>query len=145
MIKEKVKALWKLCFEDSEAFIEMYFRLRYNNEVNIAIESGDEVISALQMLPYPMTFCGKQIQTSYISGACTHPDYRGKGVMKELLSQALTKMLQQCYLKYIDPGRTLVIRLLCPYGICTGILLFRKRYSRSRSFFHRCLRKEIDR
>ena len=41
MIKEKVKALWKLCFEDSEAFIEMYFRLRYNNEVNIAIESGD--------------------------------------------------------------------------------------------------------
>ena len=93
MIKEKVKALWKLCFEDSEAFIEMYFRLRYNNEVNIAIESGDEVISALQMLPYPMTFCGKQIQTSYISGACTHPDYRGKGVMKELLSQALTKML----------------------------------------------------
>ena len=41
----------------------MYFRLRYNNEVNIAIESGDEVISALQMLPYPMTFCGKQIQT----------------------------------------------------------------------------------
>ena len=55
MIKEKVKALWKLCFEDSEAFIEMYFRLRYNNEVNIAIESGDEVISALQMLPYPMT------------------------------------------------------------------------------------------
>ena len=84
MIKEKVKALWKLCFEDSEAFIEMYFRLRYNNEVNIAIESGDEVISALQMLPYPMTFCGKQIQTSYISGACTHPDYRGKGVMKEL-------------------------------------------------------------
>lgn len=66
MIKEKVKALWKLCFEDSEAFIEMYFRLRYNNEVNIAIESGDEVISALQMLPYPMTFCGKQIDQSAI-------------------------------------------------------------------------------
>lgn len=93
MIKEKVKALWRLCFDDSEAFIEMYFRLRYNNKVNVAIESGDEVISALQMLPYPMTFCGKQIQTSYISGACTHPDYRGKGVMKELLSQAFTKML----------------------------------------------------
>lgn len=93
MIKEKVRELWKLCFDDSEAFTEMYFRLRYNNEVNIAIESGDEVISALQMLPYPMTFCGKQLRTSYISGACTHPDYRNKGVMTELLSQALTKML----------------------------------------------------
>lgn len=95
MIKEKVKALWKLCFDDSEEFTEMYFRLRYNNEVNIAIESGDEVISALQMIPYPMTFCGKLIQTSYISGACTHPDYRGKGAMKELLSQSFIQMMHK--------------------------------------------------
>lgn len=93
MIKEKVKALWKLCFDDSEEFIEMYFRLRYNNEVNIAIESGNEVISALQMIPYPMTFCGSSIQTAYISGACTHPDYRGKGVMKELLFQSFSRMM----------------------------------------------------
>ncbi|MEG1563047.1 MAG: GNAT family N-acetyltransferase [Bacteroides sp.] len=94
MIKEEVKALWKLCFDDSEDFIEMYFRLRYNNETSIAIESGEEVIAALQMIPYPMTFCGKAIQTSYISGACTHPDYRGNGVMRELLSQAFVRMLR---------------------------------------------------
>lgn len=93
MIKEKVKSLWRVCFDDSEEFMEMYFRLRYNNEVNIAIESGQEIIAALQMLPYPMTFCGKVLQTSYISGACTHPDYRGNGVMRELLSQAFTRML----------------------------------------------------
>ena len=55
MIKEQVKALWKICFDDSEEFVEMYFRLRYKTEVNVAIQSGDEVISALQMLPYPMT------------------------------------------------------------------------------------------
>lgn len=47
--------------------------LRYNNEVNLAIQSGEEVIAALQMLPYPMTFCNKIVPTSYISGACTHP------------------------------------------------------------------------
>lgn len=93
MIKEKVKALWRLCFDDDEAFIEMYFRLRYNNDVNIAITSAEEVIAALQMLPYPMTFCGKTIQTSYISGACTHPDYRANGVMRELLSQAFMRMV----------------------------------------------------
>lgn len=96
-MKEKVKALWKLCFNDSEEFTEMYFRMRYNNEVNIAIQSGDEVISALQMIPYPMTFCGTLIQTSYISGACTHPDYRGKGAMKELLSQSFVQMMHNSY------------------------------------------------
>ena len=30
--KEKVKALWQLCFDDNEEFVEMYFRLRYKNE-----------------------------------------------------------------------------------------------------------------
>ena len=66
-----------------EEFVRMYFRLRYKTEVNVAIQSGDEVISALQMLPYPMTFGGETVQTSYISGACTHPDFRSKGVMRE--------------------------------------------------------------
>ena len=36
MIKEQVKALWKVCFDDSEEFVEMYFRLRYKTEVNVA-------------------------------------------------------------------------------------------------------------
>ena len=94
MIKEQVKALWKVCFDDSEEFVEMYFRLRYKTEVNVAIKSGDEVISALQMLPYPMTFGGETVQTSYISGACTHPDFRSKGVMRELLSQSFARMLR---------------------------------------------------
>lgn len=93
MIREKVKSLWRLCFDDTEEFIDMYFRLRYNNDVNIAIQSGEDVIAALQMLPYPMTFCGKEINTVYISGACTHPDYRNRGVMRELFSQAFTRML----------------------------------------------------
>lgn len=93
MIREKVKELWKLCFDDNEEFIDMYFRLRYNNDVNIAIESGEEVIAALQMLPYPMTLGEAEIETAYISGACTHPDYRGRGAMRELLSQAFIRML----------------------------------------------------
>ncbi|WP_294632470.1 GNAT family N-acetyltransferase [uncultured Bacteroides sp.] len=91
-MREKVKALWKLCFDDSEEFVEMYFRLRYNNKVNIAIESGDKVIAALQMLPYPMTFCGSEVPTAYVSGACTHPDHRNRGVMNRLLSEAFGRM-----------------------------------------------------
>lgn len=91
-MRGKVKKLWKLCFNDSDEFIDMYFRLRYNSEVNVAIQSGDDVIAALQMLPYPMTFFGNMVSTSYISGACTHPDYRSRGVMRELLSQAFGNM-----------------------------------------------------
>ena len=45
MIREKVKNLWKLCFNDSEEFTELYFRLRYNNDINIAIQSGKKFIA----------------------------------------------------------------------------------------------------
>lgn len=90
--KEQVKALWKLCFDDEDDFVDMYFNLRYTGDVNIAIRRDNKIVSAFQMIPYPMTFCGTSIQTSYISGACTHPEYRKKGIMRELLSQAFTQM-----------------------------------------------------
>jgi len=91
-MKEEVKALWKLCFEDNEKFTNLYFSMRYKDEINVAIKENGEVISALQMIPYPMTYCNRIIPTSYISGACTHPDFRVKGVMKHLLAEAFQKM-----------------------------------------------------
>jgi predicted acetyltransferase len=91
-IKSQIKDLWKLCFDDSDEFIELYFRMRYNQNVNIFINSGNRVISALQMLPYPFTYCGNLFHSSYISGACTHPDYRNRGVMRRLLSEAFADM-----------------------------------------------------
>lgn len=94
-MKEDVRKLWELCFHDSPAFTDLYFRMRYSNEVNLAIRSGNTVIAAMQTLPYPMSFCGQTIDTSYISGACTHPDFRGKGVMRELLAEAFGRMHTQ--------------------------------------------------
>ncbi|KAA6351407.1 hypothetical protein EZS27_001216 [termite gut metagenome] len=91
-VKEQIKELWRICFDEDEAFIDMYFNLRYADDANLFIQQDDKVISALQLIPYPMTFCGTNIPTSYISGACTHPDYRRKGVMHELLSQAFARM-----------------------------------------------------
>src|SRR5574344_124496 len=91
-VKAQVMNLWKLCFDDSDEFIELYFKLRFNNNVNIYIESGSQVISALQVLPYPFTFYGTEFQSSYISGACTHPEYRNRGVMKRLIAETFARM-----------------------------------------------------
>lgn len=91
-MKEQVKQLWKLCFNDSDAFTDLYFSLRYNDDINQSVKKGNQVIAALQMLPYPMTFGNGIIGTSYISGACTHPEHRNQGIMKQLLLQAHTHM-----------------------------------------------------
>lgn len=93
--KEEVKKLWKLCFGDSDEFIAMYFRLRYNDEVSMTIRREGRIVSALQMIPYPLTFQGEELQASYISGACTHPDFRSKGVMKALLIASFEEMARR--------------------------------------------------
>ena len=91
-MKEAIKALWKRCFTDSEAFTDLYFRMRYREERNLALWEDEQPVAALQILPYPMTFQQEVLPTGYISGACTHPDYRNRGLMGRLLKEALKKM-----------------------------------------------------
>lgn len=93
--KEEVKALWKLCFNDSDEFVDLYFKKRYKDDINVAIRRDGKVVSALQTVPYPMTFCGGTIATSYISGACTHPDYRNQGLMRQLLTDTHRRMYEK--------------------------------------------------
>lgn len=90
--KEEVKALWQQCFDDSDAFVELYFEHRYTDERNVAIKRNGKIVSALQLIPYQMTYCGKAIPVSYISGACTHPGYRKQGLMSCLLADAHRRM-----------------------------------------------------
>ena len=49
--KDEVKTLWKLCFNDSDEFTDLYFKMRYKDEVNRVIREDGKIISALQMIP----------------------------------------------------------------------------------------------
>lgn len=110
-MREQVKALWKLCFpEDSDDFVELYFSSRYTDDINSAIVEDGRVLSALQRIPYPMLYMDKVIPVSYISGACTHPDFRSRGLMSRLLDEAHRKMYADGkYLSLLIPaGESLV-------------------------------------
>lgn len=61
----------------------------------MVLRKEGRIVSALQMIPYPMTFCGKVIPVSYISGACTHPDDRGQGGMRQLLQDTHRAMYEE--------------------------------------------------
>lgn len=91
-VKWQVRALWKLCFGDSDAFIRLYFSDKYRPEYNSFVEKNGQVIAALQRLPYRMSFCGRVVPVGYISGACTRPENRGRGVMAALLTEAHRRM-----------------------------------------------------
>lgn len=94
-MKEKVRELWEICFEDEKAFVDLYFSRRYSDRINLAAEENGFLTAALQMIPYQMTYYRKLLPVSYISGACTHPAYRSKGLMKELLARSHRRMYEE--------------------------------------------------
>lgn len=91
-LKEGTLDLWRICFADSDEFIRLYFERKYKDENTIAEEENGRIISALQMLPYTMTWQYTEVPVSYISGASTYPDARNRGLMRKLLSEAFLRM-----------------------------------------------------
>ena len=87
-IKAETRKLWKLVFKDPEPFMDLYFSKVYKNEYNICCQIDHQVVAALQTLPYPMLYHRKEINTAYISGVSTHPDYRKQDVGNNLMRQA---------------------------------------------------------
>lgn len=86
-IRFETRHLWERSFADPRAFIDLYFREKYRTERNEVIMRDGRVVSALQKLPYPITYGGRMLPASYVSGACTDEKYRRRGLMGELLDQ----------------------------------------------------------
>jgi len=81
-----------MVFNDSDKFIRLYFDRVYKDENALVVEEKGQIVSALQMIPYTMTFFGNEITVAYISGAGTLPSEQGKGYMGQLLRHAFEEM-----------------------------------------------------
>lgn len=90
--KKQIKELWQLCFHDDERFVNLLFDRLYRDENARCFEERGVVTSALQMLPYRMTYGESVLPVSYISGAATRPEYRNRGLMGRLLRESFEVM-----------------------------------------------------
>lgn len=92
MDKKQIIDLWQSCFHDTKAFTDLYFENIYQEGNTLVKEKNGKLLSALQMLPYTLAYGGKEIPVSYISGASTYPEFRGKGLMQSLMQDAFREM-----------------------------------------------------
>lgn len=90
--KQQLIELWRQCFGDPEAFIDLFFDRVYKEENALTIERDGQIVSALHMLPYTMTYYGTEISVAYIYGACTAPAWQGQGLMRQLLHESFEVM-----------------------------------------------------
>lgn len=104
-IKRQTRELWKTCFHDSEDFLGLYFEDKYTSQNNFTLREQGRVVAACQMLPYRFTFYGNVLHSAYLSGLCTVPALRNRGLASRLVSNAHRRLYEQgAALSFLVPG-----------------------------------------
>ena len=84
---ENLKALWNTAFDDSKESIDSFFAKTVSPERVLAVFKEGKPVSALYMLESEIIKDNKAYSAYYIYAVCTHPDFRGKGLMKSLFEE----------------------------------------------------------
>lgn len=80
--------LWNKVFGDDEDYIKLFFKDAYYDCECFAEIYDDEVVSAFYLLKCIIKLDGKIYNGRYLYAAATLPEYRNKGLMGKLISEA---------------------------------------------------------
>jgi predicted acetyltransferase len=83
-----VRRMWKICFDDTDEFLDILSAYKYKNENTLIYFEEGKAVASLQMLPYTINFYRQEIPFAYLAGLCTLPGYREKGYMSRLIHEA---------------------------------------------------------
>lgn len=84
-IRIQMKNLWKKTFGDSDEYIELIFSTYFNKEYIEYRIINDQIVAAMLAIPYNFNYVGQVIKGLYLCGLATSQDYRGQGIMSELI------------------------------------------------------------
>lgn len=85
----RLKEIWKLCFGDSDEFIDFYYANEYNPDQTLVLLDSGEVAAMLTMLPVWLRFSGgARYNSSMLYAIATHPKHQKKGYSTALMEYA---------------------------------------------------------
>ena len=84
--REQCTDLWRLCFTDPDGFVKWFFQRRYCPAYSAGIEENGALVCVLHGYPFSIKIRDFTVPGAMISGVSTHPDHRGKGLMKKLMA-----------------------------------------------------------
>lgn len=88
-----IRALWKQCFGDDDAFLDLFFAHRYHpDDMLVCVEDDEELVAMLCLFPLTLRTCAGALRARYIYAVATEPSWRGLGVSHTLMQTALTRM-----------------------------------------------------
>lgn len=124
---ENLKALWQTAFDDTKESLDYFFKNTISPERVLAVFDGSVPVSALYMLESDILNNEKSYSAYYIYAVCTHPDYRGKGLMKKLFKELfkIAKSRNVDYL-FLVPEEEYLFEIYERLGFKTGFVYSQK-------------------
>ena len=80
----KLKELYKECFNDSKSYMDFFFKEKYSKSNTPYIMKNNLIISMLFIVPKKIFLRNITLICPYIVGACTRKEYRNTGLITSL-------------------------------------------------------------
>ena len=88
-MERELRCLWQTCFGEPARPVNLYLRNVFRPENCLVSLCGDRVASALHLLPCRIQLPdGKTAPAHYVYAVATFPEFRGRGLVLELLHEA---------------------------------------------------------
>ncbi|MGI6160935.1 MAG: GNAT family N-acetyltransferase [Christensenellales bacterium] len=84
----ELKRIWKVCFGDSDAFIDSWFSNRFDKSYALGVIDGGVLAAAGYLVPYNVSVRGRSIPCRFLTALATLPEYRGRGLAGVFLKKA---------------------------------------------------------
>jgi len=92
--KPYLRALWQMCFGDSDSFLEYYFEKRFCPEYTVCTIENEELVNAMYSFPVNMYIRDSIIPAAMLAGFSTDERYRGKGYMTSAFKLLVNKLAE---------------------------------------------------
>lgn len=131
-----MKSLWSFVFHDSTEYIDMLFSACFNPSLAAWRYEKGRLTSALLGIPYEFRSAGGTLRGLYLCGLATHPDFRGQGVMTELMEEINIRAKKMGYaFTFLIPANNGLLRYYEDRGYSPAFRTVTERYTASHSFY----------
>ncbi len=89
---EFLKQTWDVCFHDPKEFIDWNFARNFSLGNTLIAEFEGMPASNLQLMPHRISLRGRDYDSNYVSGVATLPEYRNRGLVRELFRFGFLEM-----------------------------------------------------
>jgi GNAT superfamily N-acetyltransferase len=85
---EELKNIWRVCFNDADAYIDLYFSERYLPKNTFVHCEAGRGVAMLTLLPATVVTPHEELAARYLYAVATLPEFRHKGLSLSLAQQA---------------------------------------------------------